>query len=137
MVKVCAVISYQVLYVLCLYWVQISGERLQDHCSSCLLIELIFTVIWLTQPNKVLLDSNELELHVLEGTSLEMKCRTYGGSVATRWIPPTNEQSRSFPFVLKVKQVRWIDSGNYTCFCGEYSRMVALNVLCKFNLNSI
>ena len=31
MVKVCSDIFIQVLYVLCLYEAQISGERLQDH----------------------------------------------------------------------------------------------------------
>ena len=33
-VKVCSAIFIRVLYVLCLYKPQISGERLQDHWSS-------------------------------------------------------------------------------------------------------
>ena len=37
-VKVCSVIFIQVLYVLCLYKAQISGERFQDHWSSGLLL---------------------------------------------------------------------------------------------------
>ena len=34
MVKVCSAMFIQVLYVLCLYKAQISGESLQDHWSS-------------------------------------------------------------------------------------------------------
>ena len=36
----------QVVYVLCLYWAQISGERLQDHWSSCFVIVIDLFVLY-------------------------------------------------------------------------------------------
>ena len=46
-VKLCSAIVIRVLYVLCLYYAQISGERLQDHWSIAylLLLQLVLCCV--------------------------------------------------------------------------------------------